>query len=79
MKFRKFQVRQHGGRFPEFKFKEDKVYSVVMYIDEPTGSKVYEHKTLINLSYEDAYNKALEFENSKILPNMNDWIELDSV
>ena len=79
MKMRKFQVRQFGGRFPEFSHKEDKVYSVIMHIDEPTGSKVYEHKEFINLTYDEALSKANAFENNKIMPNMKEWVELDSI
>lgn len=79
MKFRKYQVRQFGGRYPEFQYKEDKVYSVIMHIDNPKGTEVYEHKEYINLTYEDALAKANALETGNIQPNMSDWQKLDSI
>lgn len=79
MKMRKYQVRQFGGKYPEFQNKEDKVYSVIMHIDAPKGTKTYEHKEYINLSYADALSKANEFENSNAIPNMSEWQELDVI
>lgn len=79
MKFRKYQVRQFGGRYPEFQYKEDKVYSVIMHIDNPSGTDIYEHKEYINLNYADALAKANALENSNVQPNMSDWQKLDSI
>ena len=82
MKFRKFQVRQFGGEYPEFQKKEQKVYSVIMHVDKPEGTKVYEHKTFINLTYDEALEKAnLLEENLESVENLclDNWTELDSI
>jgi hypothetical protein len=78
-KLRKYQVRQFGGRYPEFQYKEDPVYSVIMNVDNPVGTKVYEHKTFINMPYEEALAKANAMEKNNILPNMEEWEELDTI
>lgn len=83
MKFKKFQVRQFGGRYPEFFYKDDCVYSVIMHVDSPKGTVVYESTEYINMPYEEALAKAHYFEknyetDSSIL-DMSKWEQLDII